>query len=281
MSGLSAEHTKAGRLQRACLKLLSEHEADGAVPTSIRFLFYELLDRRVIPKSYGPQAKRTPSQDISGAVMRLRELGLVPWHWIVDETRSLSEWRYSDSVYQYLTDSVGQARLDLWDGEPPPLVLCESRSLSGVLTDVASKYLAPIAATNGQTGGFLHTEVAPLVEGSREVIYLGDLDLAGGHIEENTRRVLEGYGELDWMRLAITGEQVRERGLPVVSKPDRRYKPLRYFDAVETEALGQRELRLLLEERLQAMLPEPLEIVRERESEQKRRARRLLVGSAE
>lgn len=177
--------------------------------------------------------------------------------------------------------SVGQARLDLWDGEPPPLVLCESRSLSGVLTDVASKYLAPIAATNGQTGGFLHTEVAPLVEGSREVIYLGDLDLAGGHIEENTRRVLEGYGELDWMRLAITGEQVRERGLPVVSKPDRRYKPLRYFDAVETEALGQRELRRLLEERLQAMLPEPLEIVRERESEQKRRARRLLVGSAE
>ena len=44
---LSKEGTKAGRLQRACPDLLREHEEDGALPTSIRFLFYELLDRGV------------------------------------------------------------------------------------------------------------------------------------------------------------------------------------------------------------------------------------------
>ncbi len=44
MEGLSKPDTKAGRYQRACLELLREHEAEGAIPTSIRFLFYELLD---------------------------------------------------------------------------------------------------------------------------------------------------------------------------------------------------------------------------------------------
>ena len=100
--GLSKETTKKGRLQRVCLDLLREHESDGALPTSIRFLFYELLDRGVIPKVYrkrdGTERKRTPAQDISDAVNVLRETGLVPWSWIVDETRTLQDWRYAGSV---------------------------------------------------------------------------------------------------------------------------------------------------------------------------------------
>jgi hypothetical protein len=97
MARLSKPGTKAGRLQRACLALLYEHEEQGAIPTSIRFLFYELLDRGVIPKVYrypdGTEKKRTPSQDISDAVTVLRELDSepIPWSWIVDETRSLDD----------------------------------------------------------------------------------------------------------------------------------------------------------------------------------------------
>jgi hypothetical protein len=34
----SAGHTKKGRTQRAILKLLSEHEADGGLPTNGRFI---------------------------------------------------------------------------------------------------------------------------------------------------------------------------------------------------------------------------------------------------
>jgi hypothetical protein len=265
--------------------LLKEHEADGAIPTSIRFLFYELLDREVIPKSYrradGSAARRTPSQDISDAVSVLRETGLIPWDWINDETRRVANWRYRGSVREYVEEALSHATLDCWSGESPPLVLCESRSLSGVLENTASRYLASIAATNGQTSGFLHTKIAPLIERGSRVIYLGDYDHAGGHIEENTRKVLQEYGSPVWERLAITSVQVQERGLPVVSKPDHRYKPVRFFDAVETEALGQREIRRLLEERLEELLPEPLESVRERERQQREEFRRLLSrGSA-
>jgi len=287
MAGLSKPGTKAGRYQRACLELLREHEVDGAIPTSIRFLFYELFDRGVVPKVYrypdGTEKKRTPSQDISDAVTVLRELdsGAIPWSWIVDETRSLDDWRYASSVQSYVEEVLPVARIDVWDGEKPPLILCESRSLAGVLRDIAEDYLCPIAATNGQAGGFLHTEIAPLVRGGRRVFYMGDLDLSGSHIEENTRAVLEGYGGLVWEKVAITDVQVQERDFPIKTKLDYRFKPAREFEAVETEALGQRRIMELLGEKLAAEAPEPLAVVFEREERQRVLVRERLVEDDE
>ena len=58
------------------------------------------------------------------------------------------------------------------------------------------------------------------------MLYLGDLDLCGNDIENNTQRVLEREtGELlDWERLALTEEQAEEHNLPRITKVDRRYK---------------------------------------------------------
>jgi hypothetical protein len=283
LEGLSKETTKKGRLQRACLALLAEHQRDGAIPTSIRFLFYELVSRGVIPKDYRDEndkkRSRTPSQDVADAVKHLREATLIPWDWIVDETRTLHNPRYASSVYKYVEDLLPSARIDLWQGEPPPLILCESRSLAGVLRGIADAYLCPIAATNGQAGGFLHTTVGPLVRtggASREVLYLGDLDLSGSHIEENNRRVLAGYGHLYWHRLAITDAQVRDRSLPIVQKKDNRFKPARVFPAVETEALRQQEIQRLLLNMLERAAPEPLAEVLEREVQQRAAVRERL-----
>jgi len=132
--------------------------------------------------------------------------------------------------------------------------------------------------TNGQCGGFLHTEIAPQLQPGDRVIYLGDLDLAGDQIEENTRRVLEREigGELLWERLALTHEQVREYDLPVITKHDRRYKDGRPHEAVETEAISQRVLINILRNRLDELLPEPLSRVQERERRQRRRVAALL-----
>jgi hypothetical protein len=174
-------------------------------------------------------------------------------------------------------DTLPALRIDLWDGEPPPLILCESRSLAGVLERIAASYLCPIAATNGQAGGFLHTEIAPLVKGGRRVLYLGDLDLSGSHIEKNTRRVLSDYGDLEWQRLAITLEQVRANNLTVIDKRDHRFKPARTFPAVETEALRQAQIQQILTSALDAVVPEPLAEVFEREEEQRVQVRERLA----
>ncbi len=285
MEGLSAPNTKAGRLQRVCLDLIIEHETDRALPTSGRFLFYELISRGEIPKAYlkpnGDKKARQPLQDVSDALTHLREADIVPWDYLVDETRALDSWSYAPTVYEYVERAVSSARIDLWDGSPPPLILCESRSLAGVLREIARAYLCPIASTNGQAGGFLRTDLGPLLrndEAPRRVLYLGDLDLSGGHIEDNTRAVLSRYGDLDWQRLAITHTQVRERGLEAVEKRDGRYRPAQYFPAVETEALRQREIQRLLTGALEEAVPEPLAVVLEREEEQRVRVRERLAG---
>src|SRR6516164_8262079 len=110
-TALSAPGTKAGRLQRACLDLLQQHKRDGTIPTNGRFVFYELEQRGIVPKAYrdasGNKRARTPAQDISDATMRLRQLGLVPWWWILDESRDVAVPRYAVTVHKYLHDTVG------------------------------------------------------------------------------------------------------------------------------------------------------------------------------
>lgn len=275
---LSRPASAKGRLQRAVLKLIEEHEAAGELPTSNRFLFYELVQAGLLDKTKTRQRGRGADQDLSDATKHLRDVGLVPWEWIVDETRSLAKWRYDESVGAYLRAAVEGARIDCWGGEPPPLILCESRTFGGVLQrTVAPEYLCPVAATNGQVGGFLHTNIAPVLRANeRRVLYVGDLDLAGGQIEENTKRVLvHATGKRDWRRVALTAKQAK--GLPVIEKVDNRYRPPRVHRAIEVEALGQSTVTELVRAGLDALLPEPLEHVLEREERQREAARAKLA----
>ena len=145
-----------------------------------------------------------------------------------------------------------------------------------MLRDLAALYLVPITATNGQVGGHLHTEIAPSLGWDQRVLYLGDFDWQGGQIENNTRNVLEQLvGLLEWTRLAITADQAE--GLPVIQKPDRRYKPVRYHDAVETEALGQSEIVAIVRGHLDNLLPEPIGDVLERERQEREQVACLLA----
>jgi hypothetical protein len=135
-------------------------------------LFYELVQAGVIPKS-APGARRADQNTIE-ALTHLREAGLVPWDWIIDETRELTQWRTASSVAEYVADAARHASIDRWDGLPAPLIICESRSLAGALRDTASSYACPIASTNGQVRGFLVTKVAPSLRHRQRVLYLGE-----------------------------------------------------------------------------------------------------------
>lgn len=280
---LAKPGSHAGTMQRRVLRLLLEHEAAGQIPTNGRFVFYELEQRGVVRKSrqgesrYGG-ANDPREQDVINALSELRKRGVVPWEWIVDETRNLHQWQYAPTVLDYVRDSVAYARINPWHGDPP-LLLVESRSLAGVLYSLASEYLCPIAATNGQVGGFLHTDIVPALRRShRSVLYLGDWDLAGHQIEENTRLVLEKEtGRLiDWTRIAITQPQIDERGLEPAWKTDSRYHPPKTHYAWETEALGQGTIQQLVRDELDWLLPEPLEHVLEKERMQRRRVAEIL-----
>jgi len=287
---LSGPETKAGRLQREVLKVVREHEADGALPTSGRFVWYELVTRGVVDKTKSrghDGVKRGVDQDVAVALKHLRDQGIVPWWWIEDETRSVYRYDGSCSIRDGVLDLLEQVSIDPWDGQAP-LVLTESRSLAGVLRPVASEYGIDLAPTNGQVGGFLHTDVVPLLRDGRRVLYLGDLDLSGAQIEANTRKVLSDarvdadgrrYFVSDWQRLALTEAQVDIYGLHdlVITKMDRRYKPHREHAAIETEALSQRVIVDILRTALDELLPQPLADVQVREEAQRDLIRQALV----
>jgi hypothetical protein len=293
---LSGAGTYAGRLQRLVWKLLLDHANRDPIeiPTNGRFVFYELEGLGLVVKPSQAEGERQgkrygsggqySEQNVINALIELREQSIIPWDWIEDETRSLTEWQYADTVAEYVQDAVGRARINPWDGEPP-LLLVESRSLGGVLRAMTYDYLVGIAATNGQTGGFLHTKVAPvLARNDRVVLYLGDEDLQGHQIEANTKAVLEKVArrEIDWTRVAITPEQIEAEGLAdkYALKKDKRYSPAREFRAWETEALGQGLVRQLVRDALDELLPEPLEDVRQREAKQRERVSEALEDLA-
>lgn len=268
--------TAASRLRDAVLVCYNKHKSDGLLPTSCRFIFYELEAQGVIPKKYPDkpdgnggfrEAKRTPSQDVSVALTYWREKGIIPWADIKDETRSVSRWdlvpiSVTESLHDIL-DPEKDPRVSWWRPSTPPIIICESRSLSGVLDTLAYEFQCAIAATNGQAGGFLHTDLIPMLTENQRVLYMGDLDFVGGHIETNTRQVLEtSVGRLDWDRVALTEEQATAYHLTPIRKLDERDG--KYHDAIETEALGQGTIVSLLRERLVALMPEDVRIERTR-----------------
>ena len=86
-AGVAMLMSKIGALRDLLLALLQEHDRDGAIPTSARFLFYELVQRGELSKER--TGARRPDQNLHDALTDIREDGRVSWHWIVDETRSL------------------------------------------------------------------------------------------------------------------------------------------------------------------------------------------------
>ena len=274
---LSAPDSHKGKVQRLVLHLLHDHQDAGEIPTNNRFVFYELEGQGHVRKSKGESRRGKigdPRQQcVNDALMWLRETGIIPWTWIEDETRNLSD--FAGETYSEISALVN---IDPWQGWAP-LILAESRSLSGVLSRIAYEYRCGIAPTNGQAGGFLRTVVAPaLRDNDRPVRYLGDWDHQGHQIELNTRRVLEREArrEIDWTRLAITETQIRERRLTPMWKIDHRYNDKTPREAWEAEALGQGTIQQLVRDELDRLLPEPLADVLERERQEHARLQAVL-----
>lgn len=281
-TGLSRPGTKARYLQDLLLAQWRRHVANDTLPTSGRFLFYELEQQGLVSKI--PTGKRRAGQDLSDQLTRLREAGLIPWADIVDDTRHVAAWPCASTVRDYLRQAVEHARLDPWArATARPFLICEARTVGGVLERrLAPQYLVAVASTIGQCQGFLVTDVAPRLRDPRAaVLYLGDHDLAGNDIEANTRRVLEREvgRPLPWTRIAITGDQVetlRANGIAPIEKHDNRYTDKRPHLAYEAEALGQETIEALVRAHLDARLPEPLEAVLARQTRQRADVRRTL-----
>jgi len=278
MSGITFQ-SKIERICAVVLDLLREHKTwiDG-LPTTIRFLFYELEQRGLAtkPDREGPRKgmRRSigwppGSQDITDAVTRLREDGSIPWDWIADTERTLFVPNYWPDMATFKDDALASFRLNPWEPFEPPLILTEAKGNAQVLERVAALYRCPIAGVKGFTAGFLRTQIAPLLEDTRrDVLYLGDYDRSGFDIENSVRNTLEdAIGQLiPWQRIALTETQIRDKQIEPIWKVDKRDE--QGHEAWECEALGQEGVVSVVRETLASRLlrqDESIEAVQERE----------------
>jgi hypothetical protein len=268
-----APDSPIGLWRQVAYDLLQEHNRDGMLPTTIRFLYYELVQRSGLPPC---RKNRAPINDLTQAITDLRKQGDIPWKRIIDESRQVESFAGASDLKSWTRNVLEQARVDPWDYNTP-MVITESRAVAGVLRATCERYAVRLAAVGGHCAGFLHKDIPPLLDST--VLYFGDHNIAGDAIEENTRGVLEqAVGPLSWERLAVTLEQVDEYNLPPKPTDDKRFGEDRgLHDSYECEALSQRRIIEILERRLDDLLPELLEDVLEREAQQRAKVLKLLT----
>jgi hypothetical protein len=83
---------------------------------------------------------------------------------------------------------------------------------------------------------------------------------------------------LGWERIAVTQAQISIHGLTPIEKIDKRYRGGRAYEAVECEALSQKLILDLVRARLDAILPEPLAEIEEREEAERAALKTKIEG---
>ncbi|CAN5734879.1 hypothetical protein BH23CHL2_BH23CHL2_15920 [soil metagenome] len=243
--------TKTVAMTDAAYEIAAERQ-----PISVRGIAYGLFTMGLI-KDMNVNSTQRVSRNLTTA----RENGVIPWEWIVDDSRRISGWRNWSDPSAFLQDIRTQYSRDRWETQPERLlVVSEKGTVGGVIQPVLSEYGVDHLIAHGFNSATLMMRVANLsVSDDRPltILYIGDHDPSGMYmsVEDLPRRV-EAYGGLvDIERVALTGEHVyiehRELSKFPAKKSDPRYRwyVKSYGDtAWELDALDPRILRDALEE---------------------------------
>ena len=226
---------------------------EAAQPITGRGVGYKLFTKGLIPSM-----ERNEMRRVYRLLLKAREQGIIPWDWIVDETRAIERvptWADPD---EYARATVQDYRRDFWNQQPVRCeVWSEKGTVRGVLQPVLDEYAVGFRVMHGFSGATTIYDVAQDDDG-REliVIYVGDLDPSGMYMSEKDLpdRLSKYDGDhVELRRIALTRAQAR--GLPSFPATDKRKDP-RYSwfvanhgrDCWELDAMDPNDLRDCVEE---------------------------------
>jgi hypothetical protein len=197
------------------------------------------------------------------ALKHAREDEIIPWEWIIDETRELeliSTWddpRHCANGFYY--------RRDLWQDQPERVeVWSEKGTVRGVLWPVLSKLGVGFRVMHGFASATSVWDASNNGNDDRPLValYIGDYDPSGLCMSEQDlpERIKEYGGDhIEFRRIALTAEQTVS--LPSFSveekKKDKRYGWFKktYGDRCwELDAMDPRQLRELVESEIDALI---------------------------
>jgi hypothetical protein len=148
----------------------------------------------------------------------------MPFGWITDNTRTRYQsevWASKDAA---INDMIRYYRRDLWRSQPRHVeVWCESDSIAGIIVGLCDEYGVPLLPCRGQAPKrFVYDSAQAYGRLGKPVtvLYVGDFDPCGLDIGNSVRDRISRYlppgsgVEIDFQRIAITGQQVLEDSLP-------------------------------------------------------------------
>ena len=155
--------------------------AEAAQPITGRGIGYKLFTAGLIPSM-----ARSEMQRVYRLLKEAREQGVIPWEWIVDETRSLERASTWDDPEEYARSVARSYRRDFWDQQPVRVeVWSEKGTIRGVLAPVLDEYGVGFRVMHGFASATSVHDVADDDDG-RELIalYVGDYDPSGLYMSE-------------------------------------------------------------------------------------------------
>jgi hypothetical protein len=244
-------------------------------PITDRGLFYALLSRL--------NGFAKTEENYQNVVVRLcgvmREVGELPWAWILDHTRWQRKPRSYCSITEALDETRRTYRRDLWANQAAYVELwCEKNALAALLYQITEEYDVPLMVSVGfSSKGFLHsTAEAIKAVGKPAFIYqVGDLDPSGKVIMQSMERSIRRYAldaPITFERLALTEEQVRRYKLP--TRPTKRkgnsHAKNWKGDSVEVDALDPVVLQGIVRRAIEQHInPRQLEVVQKSEASER------------
>ena len=213
-----------GMAQRSLDLIEAMHAVTKAAqPITGRGVGYKLFTRGLIPSM-----ARSEMQRVYRLLKEARERGIIPWDWIVDETRAIERVSTWADPAEYARCVARSYRRDFWDQQPHRVqVWSEKGTVRGVLAPVLDHYAVGFLPVHGFSSATAAHDIAEDDDGrDLIVLYVGDFDPSGMFMSEEDlpARFAKYDGDhIKLTRIALTVEQLE--GLPSFPAADKKKDP--------------------------------------------------------
>lgn len=230
-------------------------------PCTLRGLLYLVVSAGILPST-----DKEHYQRLGRVMTTLRETGIVPFHWLVDNVRSTMKPSSWSGIADFADDVRDAYRLDFWARLPEYVhIIVEKDAIAGVLAPVCDEYDVALSPIRGYVSLSFAHEIASTwneIEKPITAYYLGDFDPSGFDLERDIRTKLERYTDRDfrWVRLGVNNADFAAFNLIELEPKakDRRAKAFirdRGDRCAELDAIPATELRRRVRDAIQSHIP--------------------------
>jgi hypothetical protein len=147
--------------------------------------------------------------NVSRMIVVARERGIIPWSWIVDDTRREKYFPKWNGLEDFGEHVVSQYRSNFWQHQDSWIKVSEKGTVVGIVQPVLAEFAVNYKILHGfGSATSLHDVAAESLTDDRylEILYIGDFDPSGTHMSEVDLpgRIQKYGGAVNITRIALT-----------------------------------------------------------------------------